>query len=74
MVAGRGRRCHPLQVASPELEDILVWGYGVVLGMPRLQYILLDLIPTDHYGVQTKHRIHNCILPFISRLGQLKRQ
>ena len=45
MVAGRGRRCHPLQVASPELEGILVWGYGVVLGMPRLQYILLDLIP-----------------------------
>ena len=31
MVAGRGRRCHPLQVASPELEGIIVWGCGVAM-------------------------------------------
>ena len=45
-----------------------------MLGMPRLQYIFLDSIPTDLYSAQTKRKIHYCISPFISRLGQLKRQ
>ena len=31
MVAERERRCHPLQVASPEPEGIMVWGCGVAM-------------------------------------------